>query len=70
VTSVLSDYASVGEQLKAGTLRALATGTRKRIEALPDLPTVAELGYKDYEADLWIGVVAPAKTPKQAVSQL
>jgi tripartite-type tricarboxylate transporter receptor subunit TctC len=37
---------------------------------LPDLPTVAESGYKDYEVDLWDGVFAPAKTPKETVSQL
>lgn len=70
VISVFTDYGSVAEQLKAGALRALATGSRTRIEALPDVPTVGEAGYKDYEVDLWIGVIAPAKTPKQAVSQL
>ena len=37
---------------------------------MPDLPTVAKFGYKDYEEDVWFGVVAPAKTPKDAVSQL
>ncbi len=34
------------------------------------MPTVGESGYKDYDADLWYGVVAPAKTPKEALSQL
>jgi tripartite-type tricarboxylate transporter receptor subunit TctC len=34
------------------------------------VPTVAESGYKDYEADQWYGVLAPAKTPREAVSQL
>ena len=70
VISVFTDYGSVAEQLKAGTLRALATGSRTRIESLPDVPTVAEAGYKDYEVDLWIGVIAPAKAPKQAIPQL
>jgi tripartite-type tricarboxylate transporter receptor subunit TctC len=56
--------------LKVGTLRALATGSRTRIEPLPDLPTVAESGFKDFEVDAWFGLVAPAKTPKQTVSQL
>jgi tripartite-type tricarboxylate transporter receptor subunit TctC len=70
VISVFTDYGSVAEQLKAGMLRALATGSRMRIEALPDVPTVGEAGYQDYEVDLWIGVIAPAKTPKQAISQL
>src|SRR5271166_5824019 len=40
------------------------------IEALPDVPTVTESGYKDSEADLWFGLAAPAKTPKETVSQL
>jgi tripartite-type tricarboxylate transporter receptor subunit TctC len=70
VTSAITDYPPVTEQLKAGKLRALATGSRTRIAVLPDVPTVAESGYKDYEVDLWIGLFAPAKTPKEAVSQL
>jgi tripartite-type tricarboxylate transporter receptor subunit TctC len=70
VTAVFSSYASVGEQLKAGQLRALATTTRTRIDPLPDVPTGAEAGYKDLEADLWDGVVAPAKTPKDVIAKL
>lgn len=70
VTSMFGTYANVAQQLKAGTLRALAAGTRSRSEALPDLPTVAELGFKDYEVDAWFGVLAPAKTPKETVAQL
>jgi tripartite-type tricarboxylate transporter receptor subunit TctC len=70
VTSVLADYAVVAEQLNAGKLRALATTTRTRIEPLPDVPTVAESGYTGYEVDVWIGLVAPAKTAKERVSQL
>jgi tripartite-type tricarboxylate transporter receptor subunit TctC len=70
VTSILLSYATLAEQLKTGALRALAAVTRKRIEALPDVPTVAEFGYKDYEMDLWEGLFAPTKTPKQTVSQL
>ena len=41
-----------------------------RIEPLPDLPTVAESGYRDFETDVWFGLVAPAKTPKETVAQL
>jgi tripartite-type tricarboxylate transporter receptor subunit TctC len=70
VTSVIIGYAEAADLLSAGKLRALATGSRTRIEALPDVPTVAESGYKDYEIDLWFGVVTPAKTPKETVSQL
>jgi tripartite-type tricarboxylate transporter receptor subunit TctC len=70
VTSMLNSYSTSSAQLKAGKLRPLATATRTRIGALPDTPTVAELGYPDYEVDFWIGMFAPAKTPKQTVSHL
>jgi tripartite-type tricarboxylate transporter receptor subunit TctC len=70
VTSLFLSYSTMAEQLKAGKLRALATWSRTRIESLPEVPTVAESGYKDYEMDEWNGVLAPARTPKNAVSQL
>ena len=56
--------------MKSTKLRALAVVTKTRIEPLPDVPTVAESGYKDYEADFWVGVIAPGKTPKETTSQL
>jgi tripartite-type tricarboxylate transporter receptor subunit TctC len=70
VTSALTTYSSVAEQLKAGKLRVLAAASRMRIEALPDVPTVAELGYPGFDVDIWDGLVAPAKTPKETVSRL
>jgi tripartite-type tricarboxylate transporter receptor subunit TctC len=70
VTSVLAAFPNVAEQLKAGKLRALATGARTRIEPLPNVPTAAESGYKEFEADNWFGVVAPAKSPKETLLQL
>jgi tripartite-type tricarboxylate transporter receptor subunit TctC len=70
VTSIFLPYAGLEEQLKAGKLRALASASRTRSEPLPDVPTIAESGYKDYEVDFWNGVLAPAKTPKETVSQL
>jgi len=70
VTSVFLPYGGLEEQLRAGKLRALATASRTRSEPLPDVPTIAESGYKDYETDFWNGVVAPAKTPQKTVSQL
>lgn len=58
-------------QIKAGQLRALAVSSPKRLDALPDLPTVAEAtGLKDFEADQWYGVVAPAGTPREIVTKL
>jgi tripartite-type tricarboxylate transporter receptor subunit TctC len=70
VTSVFANYATVIEHLNAGKLRALATGSRARIEPLPALPTFAESGYEDYEVENWFGIVAPAMTRKETVTQL
>lgn len=68
VTALFVNYPSVAEQVKAGTLRALAVASRRRIETLADVPTIAESGYPDYEEDVWFGLVAPAKTPPEMVS--
>jgi tripartite-type tricarboxylate transporter receptor subunit TctC len=70
LTAVFADYPTVVEQLKTGTLRALATTSRTRSEALPDVPTITELGLKDYDDEIWYGLVAPAKTPQDSLSQL
>ena len=48
---------------KTGKVRPIAVMSLKRSPALPDVPTVAELGYKDFEANTWFAVFAPAKTP-------
>jgi tripartite-type tricarboxylate transporter receptor subunit TctC len=69
VTSALITLVAAAEQMKAGKLRALALAAPVRIETLPDVPTVAEAGYK-VEADLWDGVVAPAKTPKETIAEI
>ncbi|HPH13087.1 MAG TPA: tripartite tricarboxylate transporter substrate binding protein [Burkholderiaceae bacterium] len=61
---------AVISQIKNGQVRALAVSSPKRVDALPDLPTVAETGYKEFEADQWYGVVAPAGTPKEIVAKL
>ena len=70
VTAVMSNYAEAAENISAGKLRALAVGSRARIVSLPNVPTVSESGYKDYEVNVWYGLLAPAKTPKQTVDQL
>ena len=70
VTSMFETYPTVKEQLNAGKLRPLATGSRTRVEALPEVPTVAESGYAEYNVDEWFGVLAPAKTPNVMVSQI
>ncbi len=70
VTSVFADYPTVVEQLKSGTLRALITTSQARSEALPNVPTLIETGISKYDADIFYGIVAPAKTPADMVSQL
>lgn len=56
--------------IKAGTLRVLAGWGDKRIPALPDVPTLKELGYKDVEFYIWSGFFAPAATPKAVIKVL
>jgi tripartite-type tricarboxylate transporter receptor subunit TctC len=56
--------------IKSGKLRAFAVGTTKRLPALPDVPTVAEMGYKDFETSQWYGILVPAGTPREIVKRL
>jgi tripartite-type tricarboxylate transporter receptor subunit TctC len=70
VTAVMASYPNVAELVTTGKLRALATASAARIELMLNVPTVAESGFKDFEADIWFGLVAPAKTPGEAISQL
>ena len=56
--------------VKSGKLKAIAVGATQRIPALPDVPTVAELGYKDFETSQWYGVIVPAGTPREIVVKL
>lgn len=56
--------------VKTGKLRALAVGSRARSQLLPDLPTIAESGVPNYDADTWYGVLAPARTPKGIIDRL
>jgi tripartite-type tricarboxylate transporter receptor subunit TctC len=55
---------------KEGKVRALAVMAEKRVNSLPDVPTMAEAGVKDQEADTLTGLVAPVSTPKEIVDQL
>jgi len=62
--------ASVSPQTKAGRLRALAVTSGKRSAVLPDLPTIAEAGIPGYEMLNWLGLFAPAGTPRAIVDRL
>ena len=56
--------------IKSGKLRAIAVGTAQRLSQLPDVPTVAELGFKDFETSQWYGIQAPAGSPREVVKRL
>jgi tripartite-type tricarboxylate transporter receptor subunit TctC len=56
--------------IRGGKLRALAVASDKRFPLLPDVPTAGEAGLPGYEASVWWGLVAPAKTPPEIVRQL
>ena len=55
---------------KSGRVRPIAVGTPKRSPALPDVPTVAESGFKGFDASLWLAIMAPAGTPAAVISRL
>jgi tripartite-type tricarboxylate transporter receptor subunit TctC len=56
--------------MKAGRLKALGVSTAKRSPEMPEVPTIAEAGVPGYEATVWIGMLAPAATPKDIVAKL
>jgi tripartite-type tricarboxylate transporter receptor subunit TctC len=61
------------EQIKAGKVKALATTGRTRSAVLPNVPTISESGIprlRDYEATIWLGIMAPKETPEVIVRQL
>jgi tripartite-type tricarboxylate transporter receptor subunit TctC len=69
--SMMFDNASASlPHIREGRLRALAITSDRRSPVLPDLPTVAELGYLGYENSVWMGVLAPGRTPAPIVERL
>ena len=69
ITAAMADVSTLQGQIQTGKLRALATTARTRVASLPNVPTVAESGY-DVKQEFFGGVVAPAKTPKEAIARL
>jgi tripartite-type tricarboxylate transporter receptor subunit TctC len=61
---------AVGGLVSGGRLRPIAVTAPKRMASLPEVPTIAESGYPGFEATTWIGLVAPAGTPKPVVDKL
>jgi tripartite-type tricarboxylate transporter receptor subunit TctC len=65
-----STLAAAGPYIRAGTLRALALTSKRRSQIAPEIPTMTEAGYPDIEGDNWVGVLVPARTPKEIVTLL
>ena len=61
---------TMAENVKAGQVRALGTSAMTRSKVLPDVPTIDEAGVPGFDAVIWIGIVAPAGTPKPIVDKL
>jgi len=63
-------YSTVAQHVKTGRLRAIAVTSAKRAATTPDLPTIAESGFPDYDAVPWWGIMVPAGTPKPLVNRI
>jgi tripartite-type tricarboxylate transporter receptor subunit TctC len=61
---------TMAPNVTAGQVRALGTSALKRSTVLPDVPTIAEAGVPGYESTIWLGIMAPAGTPKEVVDKL
>lgn len=70
VTMMISPIQSVLPLVRDGKLRALAVTSLTRTSMLPQVPTVAESGYSDFEATLWYGLFAPANTPAAITNRI
>ncbi len=70
VTAVVGDYPSLISQLQSGALRPLVTVSDKRIDPLPNVPTLTESGLVNYDAEIFYGLVAPGKTPPAVLARL
>ena len=70
VEMMLDAITTMAPMAKAGKVRALGTTGRTRSAILPDVPTIAEAGVKGYETTIWIGIMAPARTPKPVIDRL
>ncbi|HML13546.1 MAG TPA: tripartite tricarboxylate transporter substrate binding protein [Xanthobacteraceae bacterium] len=70
VKAMCNNAANALPQVRGGTLRALAVAGANRLTAMPELPTVAELGYPGFEASGWLGLFAPAHLPAEIAAKL
>jgi tripartite-type tricarboxylate transporter receptor subunit TctC len=70
VEMMLDAITTMAPIARAGKVRALGTSGRKRSEIMPEVPTIAEGGVKGYETTIWLGVMAPAGTPRPILERL
>jgi len=70
VQSFMSSVPSALSQIRAGRLRAIAVSSATRARELPEVPTIAEAGYKGFGASTWYGLLAPARTPAPVIARL
>ena len=70
VQAVWADYPTVVNQIKGGTLRPIVITSTAPIAELPGVPTLNSTGLAKHEADIFYGIMAPAKTPPGAIAQL
>lgn len=69
VDAMLGDLQNVSEQLKGGTLRAIAVANETRLPSMPDVPTLNELGVTGFTSKSWFGVLTRKGTPPEIVSK-
>jgi len=70
VHMMIDAITTMAPNVSAGKLKALGTTGKSRSSVLPDVPTVAEAGVPGYEAGIWLGLMAPAGTPKPILERL
>ena len=70
VQMVFLDLPVLLPQVQAGKVKSIAVGSRERVPSLPDVPTTAEVGLPQIEAENWYGMVAPAATPPAVIAKL
>ena len=70
VTIMFTTAPPAAEYILAGRLRALVVSSAKRLPLLPSVPTIAESGYPGFEVNNWLGIVAPAQTPREIIARL
>ena len=70
IQATFNGMPSLMGQIKGGALRPLAVGSLERSKVLPNVPTIAESGYKGFETSQWYGIMAPAGTPQPVIDRL